>query len=390
MTHPHPKRNFVPRAVLMKYGLRTLNIARQNSSRVAVSINTSKPINIAYPKPIVNCARTTSNVFNRSHSHVRRPFNMFTSNKNNHFKEKVNTVKGNVTTAGPKAVVSDKKGNEANTVKASMTGNKSYLSDYEEIDGGFVAFRGDPKGGKITGKDTECVVLSPDFKLLDENHVLLRVPRKDNMYNVDLKNIVPSGGIENLIDLKVKVIRCDNGTEFKNKVMNQFCEMKGIKECKNAGKARVETVPGKDHILLLILTQDLSFSSSSKDSTDAGFKPSGEEEKKDAKDPENEDSEVPNTEELRVNQEQDANVNSTNNINTVSLTVNAANIENNVVNENIVYGHVDDPNMPNLEEIVYSDDNEDVNAEADMTNLDTYIIVSPTPTTKIQKDHLLE
>ncbi|GJS07495.1 ribonuclease H-like domain-containing protein [Tanacetum coccineum] len=35
--------------------------------------------------------------------------------------------------------------------------------------------------------------------------------------------------IENLIDLKVKVIRCDNGTEFKNKVMNQFCEIKGRK-----------------------------------------------------------------------------------------------------------------------------------------------------------------
>ncbi|GJT68525.1 ribonuclease H-like domain-containing protein [Tanacetum coccineum] len=35
--------------------------------------------------------------------------------------------------------------------------------------------------------------------------------------------------IENLIDLKVKVIRCDNGTEFKNSIMNQFCEMKGIK-----------------------------------------------------------------------------------------------------------------------------------------------------------------
>ncbi|GJT69393.1 putative ribonuclease H-like domain-containing protein [Tanacetum coccineum] len=35
--------------------------------------------------------------------------------------------------------------------------------------------------------------------------------------------------IENLIDLRVKVIRCDNGTEFKNRVMNQFCEMKGIK-----------------------------------------------------------------------------------------------------------------------------------------------------------------
>ncbi|GJZ45391.1 ribonuclease H-like domain-containing protein [Tanacetum coccineum] len=116
----------------------------------------------------------------------------------------------------------------------NMTGNKSYLSDYEEIDGGFVAFEGDPKRGRITGKgkistgkldfkdvyfvkelkfnlfnvlqmcdkknsvlftDTGCVVLSPDFKLLDENHVLLRVPRKDNTYSVDLKNIVPSGGL---------------------------------------------------------------------------------------------------------------------------------------------------------------------------------------------------
>ncbi|GJU98636.1 putative ribonuclease H-like domain-containing protein, partial [Tanacetum coccineum] len=127
-----------------------------------------------------------------------------------------------------------------------------------------------------------------------------------------------------------------------------------------------------------------------KDSSDAGFKPSWEEEKMDAKHPENEDCEVPNTEEPRVNQEHDANVNSTNNINTVSPTVNAADIENNVVDENIVYGCVDDPNMPNLEEIVYSDDDEDVDAEADMTNLDTHILVSPTLTTKIHKDHPLE
>nr|GEZ68224.1 ribonuclease H-like domain-containing protein [Tanacetum cinerariifolium] len=42
---------------------------------------------------------------------------------------------------------------------------------------------------------TECIVLSSDFKLPDENHVLLRVPRENNMYNVDLKNIVPSGDL---------------------------------------------------------------------------------------------------------------------------------------------------------------------------------------------------
>ncbi|GKA03229.1 hypothetical protein Tco_0676010 [Tanacetum coccineum] len=115
MTHPRPKGSFVPKAILIKSGIKTLNIAGQNSSRAAVSVNTTRPINTAYPKPTVNCARPASNVFNRAHSHVKRPFNMFTSNKNNNFNEKVNTIKGNVTIVRPKAVVS----NEANAVKAS-------------------------------------------------------------------------------------------------------------------------------------------------------------------------------------------------------------------------------------------------------------------------------
>nr|GEX93930.1 ribonuclease H-like domain-containing protein [Tanacetum cinerariifolium] len=122
-----------------------------------------------------------------------------------------------------------------------MTGNISYLSDFEEINKGYVAFDGNPKG------DNECVVLSSDFMMPDENHVLLRVPRENNMYNVDLKNIVPLGdltstkdetstilktfitGIENQINHNVKIIRIDNTTEFKNHDLNQFCGMKGIK-----------------------------------------------------------------------------------------------------------------------------------------------------------------
>nr|GEW06232.1 retrovirus-related Pol polyprotein from transposon TNT 1-94 [Tanacetum cinerariifolium] len=114
-----------------------------------------------------------------------------------------------------------------------MTGNMSYITYYKEFDGGYVAFEGNPKGGKNTDKgtirtgkldfenvyfvkdlkfnlfsvsqmydkknsvlftDTECVVLSPDFKLTNENHVLLRVSRK-NMYSVDLKNIISKGGL---------------------------------------------------------------------------------------------------------------------------------------------------------------------------------------------------
>ncbi|GKG00542.1 ribonuclease H-like domain-containing protein, partial [Tanacetum coccineum] len=67
-----------------------------------------------------------------------------------------------------------------------MTGNMSYLTDFEEIDGGYVAFGGNPKEGES------------QTKLTDESHVLLKVlkvPRKNNMYSVDLKNIVPKGGL---------------------------------------------------------------------------------------------------------------------------------------------------------------------------------------------------
>nr|GEZ61513.1 ribonuclease H-like domain-containing protein [Tanacetum cinerariifolium] len=110
----------------------------------------------------------------------------------------------------------------------------SCLSDFEELNGGYVAFGGNPKGDKITGKgkiktgkldfnnvyfvkklkfnlfsvsqmcdkknsvlftDTKCLVLSFDFELPEESQVLLRVPRENNMYNVNLKNIVPFGDL---------------------------------------------------------------------------------------------------------------------------------------------------------------------------------------------------
>ncbi|GKC76172.1 hypothetical protein Tco_1126946, partial [Tanacetum coccineum] len=119
MTYPHPKGNFVPKAVLMKSGIKTLNTAGQNFSKAVVSVNTVRPINTAYPRPTVSSARTASNVFNRTHTHVRRPFNKFTTKKNSNLTEQVNTVKGNVTTTRTKVVVSDNKGNEANAVKAS-------------------------------------------------------------------------------------------------------------------------------------------------------------------------------------------------------------------------------------------------------------------------------
>ncbi|GKF41559.1 hypothetical protein Tco_0124901, partial [Tanacetum coccineum] len=182
------------------------------------------------------------------------------------------------------------------------------------------------------------------------------------------------------------------------------------KACDNAGKARMETIPSKDYILLPLSIQDPSFSSSSKDSLDVGFKPSGEEEKKDAEDPENEsgnptegkDSEVLSTKEPRINQKKDDDINSTNNINTasdgnstnnvnvVSSTINAAGSEFNDVDLKTSIGLPNYPNMPELKDIIYLDDDEDVSAEADINNLDIHIPVSPIPSTRIHKDHLVE
>ncbi|GKA87901.1 ribonuclease H-like domain-containing protein, partial [Tanacetum coccineum] len=130
---------------------------------------------------------------------------------------------------------------------------------------------------------------------------------------------------------------------------------------------------------------DPPFSSCPKDSPDARFQPLGEEEMKGAKDPGNKGG-IPSTKEPRINQEKDASVNNTNNINIVSPTVNAASIKDNVVDENIVYGYADDPNIPDLKEIDKFSDAENDDSGADIKNLDTYFQVSLVPTTRIHKD----
>nr|GEW32043.1 ribonuclease H-like domain-containing protein [Tanacetum cinerariifolium] len=103
-----------------------------------------------------------------------------------------------------------------------IKGNMSYLIDYEEIDGGYVSFGGNPKGGKITRKCTIKTVVIDDFSRFTWVFFLAT---KDET-SVILKSFITR--IENLVDHKVKVTRCDSRTEFKNSEMNQFCEMKGI------------------------------------------------------------------------------------------------------------------------------------------------------------------
>nr|GFB66357.1 hypothetical protein [Tanacetum cinerariifolium] len=176
-----------------------------------------------------------------------------------------------------------------------MTGNKAHFADYQEFKGGSVAFGGSNE--RITGKgkmcdkknkvvftNTDCLVLSPGFKLPDENQVLLKIPRQHNMYSFNLKKIDPSRDLvglfaKALIDesnkwhrmlghvnfknlnklVKRNLVRglpsnifkmiilvllvrkesntrplvrprqSDNGTKFKNNELIEFCGLKGIK-----------------------------------------------------------------------------------------------------------------------------------------------------------------
>nr|GEU60410.1 uncharacterized mitochondrial protein AtMg00810-like [Tanacetum cinerariifolium] len=244
-----------------------------------------------------------------------------------------------------------------------MTGNRSYLTDYEEIDGGFLTFGGYSTNSKAFR------VFNSRTRIVEENlHV---------KFSETTPNIAESGP-NWIFDI-----------DALTKSMNYKLVVAGNQSNGSTCKAKVETVPDKDYILLPLWNQDPLFSSSSKDSPGDGFNPSRKEEQKDVKDLGNKDSEVPSLKEPRVNQDNDANVNSTNNINTISPTINAAGLEDNAVEENIVYRCADDPNILDLEEISRFSNAEDDDTGADMNNLDTYFQVSLVPTTRIHKDHPL-
>ncbi|GJZ24961.1 hypothetical protein Tco_0562420 [Tanacetum coccineum] len=118
-THPCAKKNMVPRAVLMKSGLVSINTARQNISKTAVLVNTARQVNTAHSKTIVNAARPMSYLSKTAHSTVKRPIHKNTAFKNSNINQRVNTVRGKkFNTARPKAVVNVVKGNNFNAVKA--------------------------------------------------------------------------------------------------------------------------------------------------------------------------------------------------------------------------------------------------------------------------------
>ncbi|GJY93426.1 retrovirus-related pol polyprotein from transposon TNT 1-94 [Tanacetum coccineum] len=175
--YPSTQMNTAPRAVLMKTGLRPLNTVRL--------------VNTAHPKTIVYSARPMPKT---------------------------------VITARPNIAV-------VNAVKANQT-LKHFMEDMlhlgeepkeEELLVNELLKLMCDKKNRVLFTDTGCFVLSSDFKFT----WVFFLASKDETSGI-LKRFITQ--IENLVDKKVKIIRCDNGTEFKNRVMSEFCKIKGIKK----------------------------------------------------------------------------------------------------------------------------------------------------------------
>ncbi|GKA01547.1 hypothetical protein Tco_0674212, partial [Tanacetum coccineum] len=132
---------FVPKAVLTKTGIFPVNTARQNISSQAATTSTARKVNTA--RPIVNEIRPRNNLY-KSHSPVRRPFNRITAPKANFSNQKVNTNEED-----PHKALKNK-GIVNSGCSRHMTGNNAYLVEYQNYNGGPVAFGGSKD--TITGK----------------------------------------------------------------------------------------------------------------------------------------------------------------------------------------------------------------------------------------------
>ncbi|GKB86347.1 putative ribonuclease H-like domain-containing protein [Tanacetum coccineum] len=356
------------------------------------------------------------------------------------------------------------------------------------------------KKNSVLFTDTGCFVMSFDFKLIDESQVLLKVPRKNNMYSVDMKNIVPKESltclvtkvtlnesmiwhrrlghinfkninklvkdnqtcvaclkgkqykasyllgffffntndetsgilksfiteIENLVDKKVKIIRFDNGTKFKNRnrghpkkedqgyvdngflrhmtrnmsYLSDFKEFDGgyvtfgggakggkitgigtlktgTEESIGAGHSSKETRSSQDYILMPLWKDGSLFDSSSKNASNDEPQPSSDAGKKDDEGV-NKESGIDDQERLK---------NSTQDVNTARPSINTAstNVNTDSLNINTVSPTITTATLEATHADFFGDE-----TEVDMSNITTTYLVPSTLNTRIHKDHSLD
>ncbi|GJY23571.1 putative ribonuclease H-like domain-containing protein [Tanacetum coccineum] len=376
----------------------------------------NKQVNDAHSKTTVNAARPMSYLSKAAHSTVKRPIHKNTSFKNINIDQRVNTV-----------------------------------SDYEEIDGGYVAFGGNPKGGKITrkartpqqngvaGRRNRILIKAARTMLADsklpttfwaeavntacyvQNRVLVVKPHNKTLYELfhgrtpTLSFMRPFGcpvTILNTIDHLGKFDgKADEGFfvgySLNSKAFRVFNSRTRIVE-ENLHIRFCENTPnvvgsGPDWLFVIdvqkqVIMHVIKETKPVKDyillplwTADPPYSQDPKSSHDDGSKPSSDDGKKVNEDPRKDNecndQEKEDNVNSTNTVNVAGTN------EVNVVGGKTSIELPFDPNMPALEDdsiFDFTRDDEDDGVVADMNNLDTTIQVSPIPTTRIHKDHPLD
>nr|GFA28780.1 Gag-Pol polyprotein [Tanacetum cinerariifolium] len=188
-----------------------------------------------------------SHAVSRSQTPYRRPITHLPSSNSRNSPPRVTAAEPS--TGNPQQALKDK-GVIDNGCSRHMTGNMSHLSDFKELNRGYVAFGGKQHRASCKAKSVSSVdqplfrlhmdLFGPTFvKSLSKKSYYLVITddysrfswvfflaSKDEIDSV-LKTFII--GLENLLSIKFKIIRCDNRTEFKNADLNQFYGLKGIK-----------------------------------------------------------------------------------------------------------------------------------------------------------------
>nr|GEX23458.1 putative ribonuclease H-like domain-containing protein [Tanacetum cinerariifolium] len=286
-----------------------------------------------------------------------------------------------------------------------MTRNMSYLSDFEELNGGYVAFGGNPKGGKITRKG-KIKTGNKEFKVFNSRTRIVHEPLHVNF--MENKPNVAGSGLAWLFDI-------DSLTQTMNYLLvaveNQTNTHAGFQDTEKAGEKGTHT-----YVLFPVLSDGSTDSQiNNKDVLVDGKKHDDNIQK--SMSPDNHSSSigaqtrnladktknkdkgkspiVTITGFMDLNKEFEECINnSSNGVNAAGSSVFAAGfnftnstndfsaagpsntaasppVENSAIQNVSTSSH--DADMPNLEYYAYSDDADDVGAEADINNLESTI-----------------
>nr|GEV81355.1 hypothetical protein [Tanacetum cinerariifolium] len=262
-----------------------------------VPIIAVRPVSTAVPKIKVTRPRQAKPIVTKPNSPPSRHINRSPSPKASTFPPKVNAV-------------------TAPMVNAAQ-GSMSYMSDFEELNGGYVAFGGNPKGGRISGKEKAGEEIVPRYVLFP-----IWSSGSTNPHNTD----GDAAFDEKEPEFEGRKPESEVNVSPSSSAQSKKHDDKTKREAK--GKSHVQSLTGYRNLSAKL--KNFSDNSINEDNAAGTLVPA-------------------------VGQ---ISPNSTN-------TFSAA----------------------ELEDITYSDDKDDVGAEADFNNLETSITVSHIPTTRIHKDH---